>query len=79
MQYVSTKFIRLSPFPQFDVVYRDKVPVYNNVGGGGEVAYYDVMRYWPQNTLSTHFRAVWARCAKEFLLCIVDRQAGTLI
>lgn len=73
LQYLSHKFITFSlPTPpplihccQF-IVMKSSLPVYNIIGEKGAPDFNDVTRYWPQNTLSTHFRAISASCAKDF-------------
>ena len=60
--------LSLSPLPpnsMLFVVKKSSLPVFNFVGGKEFPYFNDVIRHWPQNTLSTHFRAVLASCAKD--------------
>ena len=61
--------LSLSPLPpnsMLFVVKKSSLPVFNFVGGKVFPYFNDVIRHWPQNTLSTHFRAVLASYAKDF-------------
>ena len=56
----------LPPNSMLFIVVKSSLPACNIVGGKGVPYANDVIRYCPQNTLSTHFRGIWSRCAKDF-------------